>query len=133
MTPSSLSSSPGHPGSLPRPALQAEHSPTHLTQVPAQHETPWVLPQLLRGELWGKTLCVGLVPQQHLQGTTHHRQLAEGLGQAGLVQVGCKPVASQLEWVKVNCKPVVSPSWTGAGGLQTSGVLLELVQLTANQ
>lgn len=97
MTPSGLSPSPGHAGSSPWPALQAEHSPTHLTQVPAQPETPWVLPQLLRGELWGKTLCVGLIPQQHLQSATHCRQLAEGLGQAGLVQVGCKPVASQLD------------------------------------
>ena len=56
-------------------------------------------------------------------------------------------MASQLECVKVSCKPVVSPGCTGAGGLQTSGVpvglgvgrlqtngvLVELVQLAANQ
>lgn len=89
--------SPPAAGTLaPRPGqLRAEHLPTHLAEVPAQHETPRVLPQLPRGEFGGKILLRGA---HHATMTTGCSPLwAVRLGQAGLVRVGCKLVASQLD------------------------------------
>lgn len=59
-TPSSVTPAP--PNTVPWAALRAEHPPTHLTEVPAQPESPCVLPQSLRGGFWGKPSCVGLTP-----------------------------------------------------------------------
>jgi len=53
-----------------------------------------VLPQLLRGELWGKTLLRGAHP--------------------AAMPTGCYPLRAAGR--------ASGPGWTGAGGLQTSGI-----------
>lgn len=94
-----------HPGQL-----RAEHLPTHLTEVPAQPETPRVLPQPPRGEFGGKILLHG----------AHHATMScisPSLSPTGMPPV-CSPHA--LDWMKVGCKPVVS--WLNwCSWLKTSG------------
>lgn len=56
-------------------------------RVPTQPKSLGMLPESIRGNFGAKSLYMGLTPQQCLQASTHLGLLAEGLGQAGLVQV----------------------------------------------